>query len=531
MDIKVLLRFISLSFFLIILGCSPNKSISDPYTLKLALQGEPSSLNPYRPDAYTQEVLSSKIYESLLVYDDDTLTLKPRLAERWTVSPDKLSYTFYLRHDVYWHDGAPFDANDVVKSFDVIKDEKNGVVALRNYVNRISKVTKIDDYTVRFDFSEPYFMALEICGSIHILPSHLLNRDVSFLENSIHQNPIGTGPFRFLAHKKNRTLTLVRNEMYWGKRPDFKKVVFKIILDGSTALQIFKKGDLDVLNVTMMQWIHQTENTKDYKKIYYQAPQYNYIGWNNASPFFEDARVRQAMTYFLDRDTLVRKFYFGLSQNVIGPFYPQSKQYHPTLKPLPYDPSQAKVLLSEAGWRDTNSDGWLDKNGKIFEFSFLMPSGSALALRIANIYGDQLATVGIKVKIETLEWGVFLKRLYDRKFDATLLAWSANFSQDPYEIFDQSQADVPYSSNFIYFKDDVSSKLIRDARSMFDETTRNGLYHKLQERLQELQPYTFLFSQPSLYLVQNRFENIVLHKTGIEPIEWRVKKNDNKDKP
>lgn len=495
--------------------------------IRIHLNAEPPTLNPITSVEAAATSVNAYIYDSLIERNRDTLEWESKMAERWEISPDQKQYTFYLRRDVTWHDGHPFTADDVVYSFQLIMDPRTDDPHLKVYYKDIERVEKIDAYTVRFHYKKVYFLALSVCGSIPIVPKHIVEKEPDFNTSSLSRHPVGTGPYRFKEWVPNQRIVLTRYDGYFDKKPAIKTLQYQIITDNAVAFQVLKKGELDYMSLFPIQWAKQTRTAGFHEKFYklaYPNPGngYTYIGWNNASPFFNDARVRRAMTHLVDRQKIIDKLLFGLARIVTGPFYPFSKQYNGDITPLQHDVQKARELLKEAGWVDTDGDGILDKDGRPFAFDLILSSGNPIRERIATILKEDLKNVGIKARLLRYEWGAFLSRIMKRDFDATILGWTGDFETDPYQVWDESQAKVKGSSNFISFENHVASALIREARVEFDEKKRNQIYHQFQDILHELQPYTFLFAQTSLVAVSRRFGNVKIHKAGLYLPEWTV---------
>ncbi|SFN06513.1 ABC transporter substrate-binding protein [Thermodesulforhabdus norvegica] len=491
--------------------------------LVVHLGAEPSTLNPITAtDVYASRI-NEYIYESLLKRDEKTMKLVPVLAERWEVSEDHLTYTFFLRKDVRWHDGHPFTARDVLFSYERIMDPTVDAAHLRNYYQDIARVDAIDDYTVRFQYKKPYFRALEFCGGIPIVPAHVFREAGDFNSHPIGRRPIGTGPYRFEKWETGKEIVLTRNEEYWGTRPYLRKIVFKVITDSTVALQVLKQQGLDLMGLQPIQWLFQTRGkrfNRNYRKLSYYLPQYSYIGWNLRKPWFEDKRVRQAMTMLIDRKTILEKLLFGLGTIVTGPFYVNSPDYNKDIHPYPYDPQKAVKLLEEAGWTDHDGDGIRDKNGIPFSFEFLISAGSRFAEQLATIMQESLKEVGIEMHIRRLEWAVFIQKIQSRDFDACTLGWSLGWESDPYQVWHSSQAEQ--GSNFVGFRNDEADLIIEKARREFDPERRRRLYHRFHEILHEEQPYTFLFTMKALVAVHKRFQDVYVYPMGLNPLEWWV---------
>ncbi|NLI82349.1 MAG: peptide-binding protein [Deltaproteobacteria bacterium] len=487
------------------------------------LSAEPATLNPITAtDAYASAI-NGHVYESLLRRDEKTLELEPLLAESWDVSEDHLTYTFHLRKDVRWHDGRPFSARDIAFSFERIRDPKVDAAHQRNYYQDIDKLEVLDDHTVRFHYKMPYFRALEVCGSIDIVPAHQFVAGEDFNSHPIGRSPTGTGPYRFLRWETGKEIVLVRNEDYWGGKPHLHRIVYKIITDRTVALQVLKQRGLDFLSLLPIQWMRQTQGKRfeeSFIKVKYYQPSYSYIGWNNRRPLFADKRVRRAMTMLLDRELFVKKVLFGLGTVVSGTFYINSPEYNRAVLPYPYDPSAALSLLKSAGWEDRDGDGILDRDGRPFVFEFIISSGSKIGEQLATILQENLKQAGIRMEIHKLEWAVFLQRIDGRNFDACTMGWSLGWESDPYQLWHSSMAEK--GSNFVGFRNEEADRIIEEARREFDAQMRRKLYHRFHEILHDEQPYTFLFTAEALQAVSRRFHNVNVYPMGLYPREWWV---------
>ncbi|MCL2025667.1 MAG: peptide-binding protein [Leptospirales bacterium] len=499
--------------------------------LYMQLAAEPDTLNPITAtDAYSSTI-SGRIYETLLERNKDTLEMEPKLAESWKVSPNKLRYRFVLKKNIFWSDGVEFTADDVVYSFNTIKDPKVACMPLKGYYNDISECRKIDRYTVEFisaAFSDgkavsPYFLALEFCGTMPIVPKHIFDDGTDFNTHKNNKEPVGTGPFKFLRWKTGTSIELIRNENYWDTKPAISRIVYRVIPESSVALQMLKKGDIDVMTVRPIQWERQTNSEKFNEKFYkfnYYKPHCSYIGWNSRRPFFSDSRVRRAMTMLIDRESILEKLLFGRGMTVSSTFYAFSPAYNKNIKPWPYDPQMAVSLLKEAGWADTDGDGILDKDGVKFSFTINIPSGTAFSERLSVMIKEDFSKVGIAVSINRFEWAVFLSKINARDFDAVILAWSLGYSNDPYQLWYSKEADL--GSNFCGFSNEEADRIILAARQEFDENKRNCMYHRFHEILHNEQPYTFLFCNQEHVAVSKRFSNVKLYTMGLDINEWEI---------
>ena len=494
---------------------------------------EPNVLNMLHDsgDTYSQIMLHKIVYQTLIQHDNRTLEFKPMLAESWEESPDHLTFTFKLRTDVTWHDGKPLTADDVVFTFELMKDPEFPANNLGSYFEDCERVEKIDDHTVRFVYNKPYFLSLAYCGAgFHIMPAHAFDGVEDRSQAPIIRNPIGTGPYRFLEWKSGTSVTLERYEGYYGDKPEIDRIIFRIIKDDNTAIQALKSGEVDnIPRIETEVWFSETTTPRfieRFNKYEYDFPTYGYIGWNMRRPLFQDKRVRQALTMLVDRFSIAEKLYRGAASVITGPFFYKFPENNTDIEPWPFDPERAKALLSEAGWTDSNGDGVLDKDGKAFTFEFLYPSSTSISRRIGAIVRDEMAKAGIEVTLANMEWGSMLKRVAeDRDFDAVIMGWSMDPDQDPQQLWHSSYADVPNSSNHVGYQSDEADRLIaviRDANLSRDERLR--AFHEFHALLHEEQPYTFMVSRKQFMASDKRLQEIEFfaERPCYDIAEWSV---------
>ena len=499
---------------------------------------EPATLNPITyKDVYASVICGdgggNNIFESMLRYNEDTAELEPLLAKSWSVSDNGMEFTFVLRDDIHFSDGQPVTVDDLIFSYETIINPKVDAANLANYYKDVEGCEKIDERTIKFKMIRPYFKSLAMLGSIPIIPKHIYKYDDPSEFNKMRSNPVGSGPYIFEKWDVGSQIVLTRNESYWGKKPSFKKVIFKVISNNMAALQALQSHSIDLLGVTPEQYIKYSKDKqfcKHFRAIKYWSPGagYSYIGWNEDTVFFSDKRVRQAMSYLVDRDAINKYIYKGLYKKVTGPFYFNGPQNDPSIKPWPFDPEKACKLLDEAGWIDSDGDGIRDKDGVAFKFKLTTTTGNDTGEKIALLIKDQLEQVGIIMELDPYEWSVFTDKLNERKFQATTLGWSGDIEDDPYQIWHSSQ--IENGSNYIGFNMPEADKLIDEARATIDPEKRNELFHKFQAILYETQPYTFMFTGPSLVFIDKRIEGVKMHKLGLNFKEWYVPKDKQRYK-
>jgi peptide/nickel transport system substrate-binding protein len=428
----------------------------------------------------------------------------------------------------------------------------------------------VDDYTLRLVAQEPYFRNEDVLGGFQVLPQHYYDPEglldvlsvaelatmrpgdpaveaspqvararqfADHFNTNFTRNPMGSGPYKFYSWKTGQEVVLQRDPNYWGigkeglDQPYIDQRTLRVFNNTDAALVALKAGQIDTMSLTPIQHLKQTSGArfdKQFDKHLYFAPGYTYIGWNNAHPLFRDTRVRQAMTYLTNRKQMVKTILFDLGEVVDGPIYLFRPEYDKTLLSHPYDPPKALQLLGEAGWKDTDGDGILDKviDGQKVPFSFEIKfnSGNEIRKSIALTLQDELKKHGIDANVRQLDWTIYLDEVRNHKFDAMILGWAMSVSEpDAYQVWHSSQADNK-GSNHISYQNAQVDAILEEYRRTFDPQKRIELYREFQQILNQEQPYTFLFIQKSILAVEQRFQNITLYPAGPRSLEWWVPK-------
>jgi peptide/nickel transport system substrate-binding protein len=458
--------------------------------------------------------ITGLIYNGLVKYDKD-IQLVPELCEKWDISEDNLRIRFHLRKDVKWQDGKPFTARDVEYTYRVYIDPKTPTAYATDF-NRVHEFRKLDDHTVEVTYKEPYAPALG-SWTTSILPAHLLEgKDIT--KSPLKREPIGTGPYKFVEWKTGEKIVVDANKDYFAGRPYISRVLTRIIPDPATMFLELKAGRVDQMGLSPLQFSRQSTGKwweENFRKYKYLAFGYTYLGYNLKDWRFQDKRVRQALTSAINRESIVQGVLLGLGEVAHTPYKPDTYWYNPNVKKWPYDPALAKKLLAEAGWKDTNGDGILEKDGKPFEFTIITNQGNDLRKNAATIIQRDLKNVGVKVNIQVIEWAAFLKNFIDkRKYDACLLAWGIGIDPNQIDIWN-SEKTAEHQLNFMSYQNKEVDKLLEDGVGTYDRAERKKYYDKFQEIIAEDQPYTFLWVQYALPIISARFHGIEPAPAGI----------------
>lgn len=480
-------------------------------TAIIAVLSDFQSFNPVvNTSILTDEVMKQMLFTPIVQYDED-LQIQPHLAESWELTDSTV--TFRLRNDVRWHDGEPVTAEDVKFTFDLAVDPETASLLGSAYLNQVESATVLDAHTIRFDFVAPHAQALDAFWWPP-LPRHLL-QGVAASEMSqagYNQRPIGSGPFRFVSWERNQQLTLEANDAFpveLGGRPHLDRVVFRIIPEPTTMITELLNGSADLIGYTLLpDQAIQLENQRGVQLRHYPSREFTYIGWNNASPIFQDARVRRALAMAIDRPELIRALLHGLAAPASGMIPPWSPLYS-EIEPLSYDPEEARRLLAEAGWTDSNGDGVLDRSGAPFRFTLLVNSANRMHQDIATVIQQGLRGLGVAVELRTIEFQTLLQQHRARQYDAVISNWTLdNFKVDPTPLFTCAEAERAGSANRAGFCDPAIDALIERGLRTTDPSEAARTWEEFSRRLQEQQPITFLFWSEDLAGLGARMQNV-----------------------
>jgi len=458
--------------------------------------------------------ITGMIYNGLVKYDKD-INLIGDLAERWEISEDKLTIRFFLRKDVKFQDGKPFTARDVEYTYKIYVDPKTPTAYATPFL-KVKDFRVLDDYTVEVTYGKPYAPALGSWGA-GVLPRHLLE-GTDITQSPLKRNPIGTGPFRFKEWATGEKIVVDAYDDYYDGRPYISRVLTRIIPDLATMFLELKAGRIDQMGLSPLQFTRQTE-TKQFKenfnKYKYLSFGYTYLGYNLKDWRFQDKRVRQALTTAINRDSIVQGVLLGLGVVAQTPYNPDTFWYNPNVKKFPYDPEKAKQMLAEAGWKDTDGDGILDKDGKPFQFTILTNQGNDLRKNAATIIQRDLKRVGIQAKIRVIEWAAFVKNFLDkREYEACLLGWGIGIDPDQTDIWNSTKT-AQHQLNFMSYSNKEVDQLLDDGVSTYDRDERKKYYDRFQEIIAEDQPYTFLWVADALQIVNARIHGVKPAPAGL----------------
>jgi ABC-type transport system substrate-binding protein len=480
--------------------------VKAPARIKMLLHNVDQNLFQNLSTILGEHYFSSFNGESYLRFDQEVGQKKrATYAQELLPSPEHNPImVFTLRPNVKFHDGHILDAYDVKFTYEAIINPKNLSPRVADY-EPVKRVEVINPLTVRIVYKRLYSPALGT-WAMGILPEHLLNDEAlgdeakragkdpkkfSLRQSSFNRHPIGCGPFVFREWKSDQYIIMDRFDEYWEGPPNYKRYIYRVIPDLLTQEMEFYAGTVDSYGVQPHQ-VQRLKSDPQYQSFSGPSFGYTYIGYNMRRKPFDDPRVRMALSMAIDVDKIIKYVLYGQGEPITGPFVKQTDYYNQRVKTIPYDPEGALRLLEEGGWK-RNKEGWLEKDGKRFQFTLITNSGNDLRKAILTIAQDGWKQIGIDVRTDLLEWAVFIQERVDKAdFDALILGWSMGIEPDLYQIWHSSQAN-PYQLNFVGFKNKEADDLIIKIRQEYNHEKQVDYCHRLHEIIATEQPYTFLY--------------------------------------
>ncbi|HTG01160.1 MAG TPA: peptide-binding protein [Nitrospirota bacterium] len=515
---------IIVSLCLTILASCGRQAERHPNSFVEASIGDARRLNPVLANDSASATINDQVFNGLVKYDKD-IKLIGDLAESWEITNGGKTITFHLRKGVLWHDGAPFTADDCLFTYQRLMDPNVATPYSSSYMD-IARAEVVNPLTFRVTYKEPFSPALE-SWSMGILPRHILQgKDIN--TDAFNRKPVGTGPYRFREWIAGQKIVLDANDQYFEGRPNIDQFIYRIIPDSSTMFQELLSGGIDMMGLNPIQYLRKSETRRirdNYVKFRYPANAYTYMGYNLQNPLFSEIRVRQALSYAINRQAIIDGILLGIGRPCTGPFSYVSWAYNPHARSYPYDPERARALLSESGWLP-GKDGILRKNGAQFRFTIMTNQGNNERIKTAEIIQQNLKAVGIDINIRVMEWQAFLEQIDKRSFDAIILGWSMSRDPDLYDIWHSSKTKKG-EYNFIGYKNAAVDRLLVEGRRTFDLKKRQQIYFRIHEILAEEQPYAFLYVPDATPILHKRFKGVKVEPLGIlyNFTRWYVPKN------
>jgi peptide/nickel transport system substrate-binding protein len=471
------------------------------------LVGAPQYVNPvFSQYNQVDQDLVALIFNGL-TRADPLGELQPDLATDWTISDDGLLYTFHLRDGVYWQDGAPFTADDVLFTISVMQAPGYQGPPYLADLWRSVQAEKDGDYTVRFTLQEPFLPFLDYT-TIGILPAHLLAKVTpeQLLKHPFNTQPIGTGPFQ-LAELTPEHALLTANRRYYGPKGYLGRVEFRFYPDYQSLLPAYERGEITGLSRVLPQDMEKVGALPNLQLFSARLSGYTMVYLNLRSeemPLFQEVEFRQALLMGLNRQRLIDEVLKGQGLVADSPILPGTWAYTEQVQRYPYDPEKANELLDKTGWADSDGDFIRDREGKQLSFTILT-SDDPIQANLADAIAEQWLLIGVRARRETVG-ATLTARLRAGEFEAALIELMISGDPDPYPLWHQTQ--IEGGQNYAGFDNSELSAAIEEARRITERPRRQELYKKFQEIFTAEVPALLLYYPVYTYAVDKQVAEV-----------------------
>ncbi len=486
---------LTLAFVLFLGACSPsdgNGEVKD--TLIVGMAGDAVSLDPHATNDQPSSRVSRQIYDTLILQTEE-LELVPALAVEWE-QVDDTTFEFKLREGVLFQNGEELKASDVKFTLDRALQS----TFIGHIVGAISDVEVVDDYTVRISTAQPFAPLLTHLA--HPATAILNEKAVTEGGEDYGQNPVGTGPFKFVSWTTGDNIVLERFDDYWGTDALVKQVTFRAIPDNSVRTIQLETGELDIAYDIQPSDVARVEADPNLVLQRDANLSTTYVGFNLDKEPFDDVRVRQAINYAIDMEAVVNTVYAGVGAPAKGPLGPNVFGSNQDLVGYGQDVEKAKELLAEAGFADGFSATlWTNENQQRID--------------IATIVQEQLDAVGIEITVEIVEWGQYLEDTAEGRHDMFILGWTtvtADADYGLYALFHSAQ--VGNAGNRTFYRNSEVDRLLDLGRSTIDQDERLAAYEEAQVLIRDEAPWIFTWTGENLAGLRKNVTGFKQHPAG-----------------
>jgi len=479
---------------------------------------EPAGINVYTaPAALPTTELINAVFSPLVQEQPDFTehppTFTPELAQSYEWSADHKDLTFHLRENAAWSDGVPLTADDVRWTWQAQTDP--AVAWDNSFMKReIRDVEVVDAHTVRFHFNRAYAKQMADANEGVILPKHAWSQlpFAKWRESSdwFKQHGVFSGPFVIASWTPQQEVVLQRNERFYQKdRPYLDRVVMRITPDSGSALVQLLNGEVDFMPQVPPSDAPRIKADPHLDLRTYWSNLYVFIAWNNADPLFADRDVRRALTLGIDRQAIVDTILGDYGRVCVSPIISSIWAHDRSLKPLPYDPAEARRILESKGWKDSDGDGVLDRGGKPFAFDLPTNAGNKQRADAAVIIQEQLKKVGIRATPRVIEFNTLIAQSNAGKIPAMILGLSLDTSLDLTGNFHSHSIPGPgrEGSNFERYANPELDRLMDQVAGEPDILKARPALDQIQQILYRDQPVTLLWESQRLAPVSKRIHD------------------------
>ncbi|GAA0615423.1 ABC transporter substrate-binding protein [Paenochrobactrum glaciei] len=437
------------------------------------------TLDPRQSRDSTAYRVADLLYAGL-VHITPSLEAVPDLAESWE-TPDSQTFIFKLRPDLKFSDGSPLTAEDVVFTYTTLIDPNFGAPQ-RALFQPVEKIEALDERTVKFSLSAPYAPLLSY------LDMGIVSKKAAEAGQDMALKPLGAGPMKLTNWNRGSDIVMETNPTYWRGAPEIDQVTLKIIGDNSARAQAFEAGDLDVIQSPLSpQDVTRLAADDRFEKVISAGLGITYLHFNTSDPLLADPKMRQAFSKLVDQATIVNDIYQGVDQIATSMILPSSWAFSPDIKQPEFDVEGAIALFNELGWKDTNGDGILDKDGKPLTITIATHSEDPNRVQALEFLQAVFQQAGVETKAQISDWPSFSTNYVQQgKHQIALLGWLSIVDPDRL-MYAQLITDGP--NNWAKYSNAELDTLLKKGRSELDQESRKQAYQQAATLLSTELPY------------------------------------------
>lgn len=499
------------------------------------IYGEATKLDSFDP--YTShEAAAQRLSE--LIFDPLFKPLpqggyEPHLVASYKITDGGAAIFLKLKSNISWHSSIDkqvfLNANDVATTIRLITSKASEIPNSDRW-NSIGRVEIIDQMSMKIHFKIAQSDPLKLL-TFRVLPHHILQaQDGLDRKSDFTNNPVGTGPYRLTRTNNQGEALLEANEAYFLGSPKIKKVIMKTYADQNIMAQSLMYNSLDLVTYVSPRDLGEVMGDRNLGVIPYDALSFTFIALNNQRKHLKDRKVRQAINYALNRSEMIDAFFQNKGTIISGPFPPTSWAYNLNVRPYPFDPKRAQMLLEAGGYKKKDNK-WLDNTGNNLKLQFAVPIGgeSETVKRIALATQGYLAEVGIEVELKFLEWSQWKQRILgEHDYDMTMASWSFDDSSNITSLFHSGHAK-DWGNNFVNYRNTTVDALLTEANATNDFDKRRAIYQKLHALIADDVPYAFLWTLMHHAAYQSHISNVQIEPNAFfkNVGTWTLRKGDN----
>lgn len=493
---------------LIVLALVSGASAAPPKdAIVVGLLAEPVTMDPPQVTDLNSTRVVKRIFEGLTAQELGTYKIVPGLASSWDISKDGLTYTFKLRPNVKFHDGTTLTADAVKFCFERQMNDKSPFYAtgtypyVKGFLGNVASVEVMDPLTLQIRLKAPLTPFLQYLAhhSLYIYSPEALKK----WGKDMVSHPVGTGPFRLESWERGARVVLSRHDAYWAGAPRIRQAIYVPIIEAQARLAAIKTGEIDLTMDVPPDSLDDLRRDPNVVVAETNSSAVWFIVLNTRHPGLKDKRVRQALNYAVNKDAIIRDILKNTAIVSSGPMSPvYGPYYEEKTSRYPYDPEKAKALLKEAG------------HGGGLEIAFLVPesgSGMQQPVEMATVIQANLAAVGVKAKIQTMEWGAYLKKYLDGP-DMAEMSWNPSIGDPDHMMYMLLSSDrFPPAFNAGYYQNPRVDELLRKARTTIGDAERVPLYREAQRIVSDDAPWIFVDHGKQVIVHRKRVQGFKLH--------------------